>query len=449
MNHLIAIDEVLGSWQGDDSIQFVELRMLAPGQQFLSDGGGARGPAVLIFDDATGSADTRRVFTFTHDLSVGAMDSRILIATSALASVSGVTPDFVLPPGMLASKSGRVCYYVNPPQADGQQTGVIDCVAYGAFTGGNGPFGAPTPITPDDRSLQRSAVTGINANDWTGVLTPTPQNNAADAAQLQTLCGDGLVSQGEECDGTALGGKTCASLGFATGTVSCVQCHIDVSKCSACGNGAINANEQCDGADFGGRTCEALGFTGGTLTCSDQCRASTVNCSPDFYVPGGGPAGPECLAEWRITNPTTRPGIDGKAPVRQRCKDGDGGCDSEPAAGTCAFTVAVCFDHDDARFATNGQSCRRPAIESWTLLAPASGAETLVAAVAAVGPSTTAGATVTFAPALDATERCTAPVTIPVATRGHRPGVLKLHTRTTASGGKPRDVDTLKLVCMP
>jgi len=220
MNHLIAIDEVLGSWQGDDSIQFVELRMLAPGQQFLSDGGGARGPAVLIFDDATGSADTRRVFTFTHDLSVGAMDSRILIATSALASVSGVTPDFVLPPGMLASKSGRVCYYVNPPQADGQQTGVIDCVAYGAFTGGNGPFGAPTPITPDDRSLQRSAVTGINANDWTGVLTPTPQNNAADAAQLQTLCGDGLVSQGEECDGTALGGKTCASLGFATGTVS-------------------------------------------------------------------------------------------------------------------------------------------------------------------------------------------------------------------------------------
>src|SRR5206468_11909964 len=33
VNHLIAIDEVLGSWQGDDSVQFVQLRMLAAGQQ--------------------------------------------------------------------------------------------------------------------------------------------------------------------------------------------------------------------------------------------------------------------------------------------------------------------------------------------------------------------------------------------------------------------------------
>src|SRR5205085_10790115 len=171
------------------------------------------------------------------------------IATSALASLSGVMPDFVLPPGMLAAKAGRVCYFVNAPQQEGQQTGVIDCVAFGAFACDNGSFGSPPPVTPDDRSLQRASLTGVNRNDWTGVLTPTPQNDAADAFRLPTLCGDGLVSQGEECDGTALGGKTCASLGFATGTLSCVQCHIDASQCSACGNGAINANEECDGAD--------------------------------------------------------------------------------------------------------------------------------------------------------------------------------------------------------
>ena len=47
MNHLIAIEEVLGSWQGDDSVQFVQPRMLAAGQQLLSDGGGTRGPAEL------------------------------------------------------------------------------------------------------------------------------------------------------------------------------------------------------------------------------------------------------------------------------------------------------------------------------------------------------------------------------------------------------------------
>src|SRR5207237_5213591 len=131
----------------------------------------------LAFEHATGSADTRRVFTFTHDLAVGFTDSRILIATSALASLSGVMPDFVLPPGMLAAKAGRVCYFVNAPQQEGQQTGVIDCVAYGAFAGDNGSFGSPTPVTPDDRSLQRASLTGVNRNDWTGVLTPTPQND--------------------------------------------------------------------------------------------------------------------------------------------------------------------------------------------------------------------------------------------------------------------------------
>jgi hypothetical protein len=451
-NDLIALDQVLGSWQGDDTVQFVQLRMLADGQQELSDGGGTRGTTELVFDDASGSADTRRVFTFTHDLANGTQDSRILIATTSLtATANGLVPDFVLPPGMVAPRSGRVCYVVNPPQADGETTGVIDCVAYGAFTGDNGSFGPPTPITPDDRSLQRVATSGQNASDWAGQLQPTPQNNAAAGVQLPTLCGDGQVSQGEQCDGSALAGQTCGSLGFAHGTLACTQCHFDASGCSFCGNDVINSGEQCDGSDVAGRTCTALGFTGGSLTCSSQCRLSTVNCSPNFLVPGGGPRGPECLAEWLVTNPTSRPGPDGRAPVRQACKDGDAGCDSDPAAGRCGFTVALCFDHDDARLATNGQSCRRTPIESWTLLKPAPGtaADTLVTAAAALAPSSSAGGVVTFTPPLDTTERCTEPVTIAVPTRGRRPGVVALRARTAGAGGHPRDVDTLKLVCVP
>src|SRR5439155_1655582 len=177
-NHLIAIDEVLGSWQGDDSVQFVQLRMLAPGQQLLSDGGGTRGSAVLVFDDASGSPDTRRVFTFTHDLAIGLAGSRILLATPGLTSLADFAPDFVLPPGML----------------------------------------------------------------------------------------------------------------------QCAQCHFDASRCSFCGNGVINGREECDGADLGGRTCATLGFTGGTLGCTSACRLSTRSCDPTFFVPGGGPPGPECLA---------------------------------------------------------------------------------------------------------------------------------------------------------
>ena len=452
MNHGIVIDEVLGSWQGDDSVQFVELRLVVSGQTSLSNGGGVRGATELVFDDPSGAAETRRVFTFTRDLARGEAGARVLIATAGLTTVSGVTPDFVLPPGTLAPREGRVCYRVNPPQASGQTAGVIDCVTYGRFEGDTGRFGGPTPLTPDNRSLQRVGNSGSTVDDWTTVIAPTPQANDGRGATLPTLCGDGRVSQGEECDGSALDGATCASLGFATGTLECAQCHFDTRGCTACGNDAINGREECDGIDFGGRTCEGLGFTGGSLTCTDRCRLSTRTCDPTFFVPGGGPLGPECLAEWRVTNSSGRPGPDGKAAVRQRCKDGDGGCDVDPAAGSCTFTVAVCFDRADARLTRGGRPCRHASIESLTVLKPAPGdplADRILAAAAALGPSTVAAGTVTYGPPLEGTERCAEPLAIAVPTRGTRPGVLVLRTRTTASGGRPRDVDTLKLVCAP
>ena len=161
---------------------------------------------------------------------------------------------------------------------------------------------------------------------------------------------------------------------------------------------------------------------------------------------GGGPPRPECLAEWRVTNAGGRPGADGKAAVRQRCRDGDAGCDADPSAGTCTFTVALCFDRRDPRL----PRCHPAAIESWTLVKPAAGQDVddLLAAAARLGPSTTAAGTVSFVPPLDASERCTDPVEIVVPTRGRRPGVRVLRTRTTAAAGHPRDADALKLVCV-
>ena len=70
------------------------------------------------------------------------------------------------------------------------------------------------------------------------------------------------------------------------------------------------------------RMAVPLGFTGGTLACSPRCRLDTAACDPTFFVPGGGPPRPECLATWRVTNAGQRPGGDGKAAVRHRCHDG-------------------------------------------------------------------------------------------------------------------------------
>ena len=45
----------------------------------------------------------------------------------------------------------------------------------------------------------------------------------------------GAVTSREDCDGTDLGGATCASLGFAGGTLGCdSSCHLDTSQCQTC-----------------------------------------------------------------------------------------------------------------------------------------------------------------------------------------------------------------------
>jgi hypothetical protein len=431
----IVLAEILGSWQGDDAVQFVELAITTDGATNVAGG-------TLTFAGASGE---KQSFSLPTDVMNGAAGARILLETTRGAQVTGVPSDFVLPDGLLAPRTGRVCYQVSDLMTGAH---VVDCLAYGGYPGDNGAFGKPTTLTPDDRSLQRIAIGGDSQTDWRASLRPAPENNAAAMAILPTLCGDGHIDAGEECDGSSLAGKTCASMGFAKGTLACTQCHFDTSGCTGCGNGTINPGEQCDGTDFGGRSCAALGFTGGTLRCTSRCTLDTAGCDPTFYVPGGGPLAPECLAEWRIANPAGRPGRNGKGPALQRCRDGDPGCDTDTVPGRCTFTVAVCFDHDDPRFARGGTPCRRPPIASWTLLGPsASGdsANALVAAVAALGPSTVSGATVTFVPALDGTEHCTDPVDVPVAQK-HR---LAIRARTSGAGGTPRDIDVLKLSCVP
>jgi hypothetical protein len=376
----------------------------------------------------------------------------VLVATQALAALTGVTPDLLLPINTLAPLAGRVCYRVNDPQDSNQNTGLIDCVAYGKYGGDTGRNGTPSPRSPDNRSLQRTNTTGTTLDDFATTLQPTPQNNAGVGVQLATLCGNAAVSGGEQCDGEELGGKTCASEGFASGKLGCTQCHLDTSKCSFCGNDAINTGEACDGPDLGGQTCERLGFTGGTLGCTDKCELSTETCDATFFVPGGGPRGPECQAAWRIRNAAQRPGGDGKASVKQSCRSGDPGCDADSASGTCTFSVALCLDRDDARLAKGTTACKRPGIERVQVVKPgghrcqrhragggAGGGRPLV--------RRRRDGDVLAAARLDRA--------LHGGRADHRgdprdeAGKLVLKLSTTASGGKPVDRDSLKLLCKP
>jgi hypothetical protein len=56
---------------------------------------------------------------------------------------------------------------------------------------------------------------------------------------------------------------------------------------SVCGNGIQEPGEQCDGADLGGQTCISLGFISGTLSCNLGCTFNTSGC----FTGGGGGGG--------------------------------------------------------------------------------------------------------------------------------------------------------------
>ncbi len=131
-------------------------------------------------------------------------------------------------------------------------------------------------------------------------------------------CGNGIRETGEACDGSDLGGFTCATLGFTTGTLSCNdQCRLDTSGCvanSVCGNGILEAGEECDngtansdttpdacrttckrafcgdgvidsfedceGKNLNGETCLTLGYDGGTLKCDTEfCEFDDEKCT--------------------------------------------------------------------------------------------------------------------------------------------------------------------------
>ena len=91
-----------------------------------------------------------------------------------------------------------------------------------------------------------------------------------------------LQSDREDCEGDNLGGETCVSLGYERGTLACNStCSFDRSDCEgagSCGDGIIQAPEECDGSAIGGQTCNGLGYYAGTLTCSDDCQFNLDSC---------------------------------------------------------------------------------------------------------------------------------------------------------------------------
>ncbi len=106
------------------------------------------------------------------------------------------------------------------------------------------------------------------------------------ACDVQPACGDGTVNGPlEQCEGDDLQAHTCQTLGYAGGALSCDEdCRFDVTACEpvvqTCGNGVIDNGEACDGENLGGATCENQGFAGGNISCTGDCNMNTSGCEP-------------------------------------------------------------------------------------------------------------------------------------------------------------------------
>lgn len=93
-------------------------------------------------------------------------------------------------------------------------------------------------------------------------------------------CGNGVVDDGEQCDGGELAGQTCGGFGFASGTLGCSSsCRYDTLGCTMCGNGALNKGEQCDGSAFRLTQCSQVRKGAGALSCTSSCLYDFSGCS--------------------------------------------------------------------------------------------------------------------------------------------------------------------------
>jgi len=116
------------------------------------------------------------------------------------------------------------------------------------------PANANTYQTPDEKNF--------------GVVSPPPP----------TVCGNGVVESGENCDG---GTKQCTTNGYI-GSQSCKTDCSGYTSCTAtqsCGDNLINGNEVCDGNT---QACVVNGYSG-SQTCSNTCSGynsctTTLKC---------------------------------------------------------------------------------------------------------------------------------------------------------------------------
>ncbi len=184
--HMSLISEIMASYDGDPSVQFVEIRMSASNQNQIVD-------AVIAVFDADGNFMTDAI-VFPMNVTNFASGTRTIVGTPSFETVSGLTPDFTMA-AVLPTDGGMVCYgggdgaiFAAQDPASWSRTDLdnyVDCLAYGSYSGPTRVgSGTPTPLLPVGHSLTRLSDTDDNEADFDCGDPATPTNNAGTSGSL-------------------------------------------------------------------------------------------------------------------------------------------------------------------------------------------------------------------------------------------------------------------------
>jgi hypothetical protein len=188
--HIAEIHEAMFGMGGDPDAQYVEINMIAAGQNLVSQSrlsawnanGTFLGEILLVPANVPGSGVNRRW----------------IMGTSEFAAMTGLTPDFTFTAVSLPA-TGMICWGApsvsippNPPTWDmTNSANYIDCLPYGGYNQANIRFGpaSASRLNDGDVSLTRTQHTD-HANTDFALMCPSPQNNANTMAMGPDTDGD-------------------------------------------------------------------------------------------------------------------------------------------------------------------------------------------------------------------------------------------------------------------
>ena len=164
--HFIEVNKVLPTFNGDASIQAVELRMLSGGQSSVS------GLKIQTYDAAGTPVATLGTFSSSLPLAGAVADRKILCSTTGFANLFGIAPDLVISAGIPLG-TGQVSF---------ETLGcLVNAVAYGGVTT---PVNGTTAATAIPVGLAYALARTVN----NGTLSSCPLSEDA-AAKFAVVSG--------------------------------------------------------------------------------------------------------------------------------------------------------------------------------------------------------------------------------------------------------------------